>query len=63
MAYVTVYTSESTNIEVSGVTGMTFIDNESHGTGPVGTLPLPQGGKRLIVAAPNVVAVLIEEDE
>lgn len=40
---------------------VTIIDNESHGTGPVGNLHLlSRGRKRLIVGGPNIVAVELE---
>lgn len=43
---------------------VTFVDNESHGQGPIGSLDeIERGGQRLIIASPNVVAVFLEADD
>lgn len=43
---------------------VTFVDNESHGQGPVGRFEdIEEGGQRLILSSPNIVAVLLDKDD
>lgn len=43
---------------------VTFVDNESHGSGPVGSIEsLVDGTRRLIVASPNITAVFLEPEQ
>jgi len=63
MAKVRVYPARDVPEEpivFEGVTQITYVDNDSHGQGPVGSISDLRGGKRLIISSPNSLAVLIE---
>ncbi len=65
MAKVSVYPAHDVPEEpivVNGVTAITYVDNESHGQGPVGSI-VEFKGKRAIVSSPNVALTIIEEDD
>ncbi len=51
-------------IVIEGVTSITYVDNESHGEGPVGRLPVA-GERRLIISSPNTMctAIYLAENE
>lgn len=66
MAKVTIYDGHENELSFPNIKEgqVTLIDSESHGQGPIGRFEdIENGGQRLIISSPGVVAIHLTPDD